>query len=83
MMHAECRGCFENVDHKPITRRNEYVVLYRRQNSDIYGVATAIWAYDGRPGWSNCSQPGQPEVIQWFDPDLGKFIDRARTPDAH
>lgn len=47
-----------------------YLVLYRHQHSNIHGIGFAEFRYGG---WSNCSEPGQPEILQWFDPQDGRF----------
>lgn len=48
----------------------EYIVLFRFQNTHIEGIGTA--AFDGA-GWHDCSEPGQPIIVQYFSPVSGRF----------
>lgn len=52
-----------------------FIVLVRRQSSlrarAPFCIATAEW---NGLGWQNCSDSGQPLVVQWFDPDRCEFV---------
>lgn len=56
-----------------------YIVLYEHQSKHDglarIGIATAD--YNG-VGWDACSEPGQPKIVQWLDPDTGRFTSKLK-----